>query len=249
MEKTKIIESVQEETAVLEIMKDHIEIQIESENYSFDSDLDQDNEELVEIEENKQMEETNTIKNESTDQYPFIKLVRETVKENKIVYSKVADDAKIIIDIILKCNFYRIADFQKALDTIYFNSEVGFTEKVKKIISCYSYLYSFIFPYKDHKNYKIKSLPNGCGEFFKFLYAVYEQYNESKLTPEIKNRFTNFSDFIDIIVGVSKLNLALELEEKNRKSRYLKFLKKYNEFKLICGRIWEVYCCKCKSKR
>ena len=196
------------------------------------------------------MEETNTIKKESTeDYYPFFKLVRETVKENKILYSKLGKDAKIIIDIILKCNFYRIADFQKALDTIYFNPEVGFTEKVKKVISCYSYLYSFIYPYKDDKNYKIKSLPYGCGEFFKFLYAVYEQYNEYKLTPEIRVNFKNFPEFIDIIVGVSKLNLALELDEKNRKSTYLKFLRKYRKFKLTAGRMWKAYCCKSQAKK
>jgi hypothetical protein len=239
--------SVKEETAVLEIMKQHIEVQVESENYSFDSDFD---EEVVSIEENKQMEETNTIKKESTeDYYPFFKLVREIVKENQELYSDLGEDAKIILDIILKCNFYRIADFEKALDALYFSPDVGFTEKVKKIMSCYSYLYSFVFPYKDHKNYKIKSLPDGCGEFFKFLYAVYEQYNECKLTPEIRGNFKNFHEFIDIIVGVSKLNFALELEEKNRKSTYLKFLRKYRKFKLIAGRIWKDYCCKSNSKK
>jgi hypothetical protein len=229
------IESVKEETEVIEMLKERIEIQSHDDvlcNACYD---DEDDEELVEIEENKV----------KFDKPPLtlLYLVKQALHSDgrKIYELDIHEDTEKLLNFIIIANPSIIHDFEKVLDIIYFSSEESLVYKVKKIMSSFSYLYSFSYPHKNDKKFIKMPLADCCGSLLNFLIDVYIYKNASTDKPVKESNFERVPELIEIIVGVSKLNKALEEEDKIYKR---KFLKIYNKTKDMIHRMFSKYCCK-----
>jgi hypothetical protein len=224
MDNISTIEIVKEETSVVEMLKERIEIQpddvaLYTISYDSEDDYEQEDKELIKIEENKLNFDKPTL--------TLLYLVKDALyREDRKI--DIDEDTKKILDFVIISNPRIIDDFEKALDLIYFSPEESLVYKVKKVILNFSYMYSYNYPYKNGKNFIKIPLEDCCGSFFKCLIDVYTYKNVRKLEEP---NFHNVHELIDIIVGVSKLNIELEKEDRMNKSRYIKFLKMCNKVK------------------
>lgn len=197
-----------------------------------------DYEEFISI--NNLTEETRDLEEDFMDLsiiYPeksesFISLVRRIVEAHNPYDITFEDEVKDFIKKLFICNLGLFKNVEQLLAELYLSKDLDIQDKIKKLMNFMSYFYNICFQNKVLSNEKLADL---CGESFKIFAKIYICENSQKNEGLTEGNFSEMTSLTDIIIGLIKLNIDLEI--KYKKSLFQTFFKS-------CKKLVKRFCCK-----